>query len=260
MNLHPQSCRDQVPVPGPGRAASAVNWSGNGRRFLRRHPVHQVIVRRHERRRTRWPAGSCPTPPIPRSDCTVTVDPPASARPPASASSLTAAGEVRVTRRDLPHRSAARRGTAAHGASPGPPGNPAALCGLGPARSPPRTPSSAAGPSPSASATPEQVHADHPGQQPRPVTLCHPHRPAACAARAAGSCSHAACHSAVPNSDSRYAGDSTAIVRSARVTPSCMPWIQLLPGTKSHACTSTWWPSSSSSQAIHSAHARSACV
>src|ERR1035438_8088524 len=50
------------------------------------------------------------------------------------------------------------------------------------------------------------------------------------------------------------------MVRAASRVPPCMPWIQLLPGTKSHACTRTRCPSSSKSQAIHSAQARSACV
>ncbi len=39
-----------------------------------------------------------------------------------------------------------------------------------------------------------------------------------------------------------------------------MPWIQLIPGTKSDACTSAQWPFSSKIRAIHSAHVRSAWV
>ncbi len=46
---------------------------------------------------------------------------PAGQRPRQRRQVLAAAGEIRVPRRDLPHPAAARRGTAARAASPGPP-------------------------------------------------------------------------------------------------------------------------------------------
>src|SRR5687767_13737269 len=50
----------------------------------------------------------------------------------------------------------------------------------------------------------------------------------------AGSALHASSHSAAPNLEHKYASYSTAIVRVAALTPSCMDRLQSLPGTKSH--------------------------
>jgi hypothetical protein len=48
---------------------------------------------------------------------------------------------------------------------------------------------------------------------------------------------NAARHSASPNSDPKYAGDSTAIVRPAEVVACCIWWMKSLPGRKSQACS-----------------------
>jgi hypothetical protein len=197
-----------------------------------------------------------PTPPIPRSDCTVTVEPLASSRPSASRSS------------PRPVKFGLRAGTFhTVGSAPGnrgsrriarPPGNSGRVAGCAlPEIAEDTIVRSRAFAfaslilNMSTLTTPDS----RPGRSHSPTRATSSLR-----CLPSGSRDQAASHSAVPYSDSRYAGDSTAMVRSARATPSCMPWIQLLPGTNSQACTNTLCPSSCKIQAIHSAHARSAWV
>ena len=168
----PASASGSAAGSRPSWAASAVNWSGIGRRFLGGDPVHQVIIGGVRVGVLGRPAASCrprpcpaPTAPSPSSRCASAA---ASSRQLAAA-----AGEVRVPGRDLPHprqrpgeprlarhRPATRETAAARG-----------LARPDDRRSETMRPQ----PGPRLRlGHPEQVHADHPGQQARPVTLAYP--------------------------------------------------------------------------------------
>ena len=75
-----------------------------------------------------------------------------------------------------------------------------------------------------------------------------------------GSLANAAAHSGAVNRDARKSGESTAIVRSACSAACCIARTKFEPGRKSQACSTTVYPASSRTQAIHSAHRRSAPV
>ena len=198
-----------------------------------------------------------PTPPIPCTECTVTAAPAASAR-----ASFSSSGPRPVKwgfRAGTFHTCGNAPGNrAARGIARPAPGKPGGTSGLARpaiaadtmARSRAFAAASAS-PNKSTPTTP----ASSPGRSHSATRTVSSFRPVPC-----GSLAHAACHSAPPYTDVRYSRDRTAMVRAASRVPACMLWIQLVPGTKSHACTRTRWPSSSRIQAIHSAHARSAWV
>ncbi len=74
------------------------------------------------------------------------------------------------------------------------------------------------------------------------------------------SSSNAAVHSSVQYFDRKYAAEYTASTISAWVSASFIRPTKFSPATKSHACSTVGQPAASSSQAIHSAQARSAPV
>jgi hypothetical protein len=71
-----------------------------------------------------------------------------------------------------------------------------------------------------------------------------------------GSLANATPHSASLNFEAEYAGESTAIVRSALWVARCISLTKTDPGLKSNACSTVLYPARSSSTAIHSAHGR----